>query len=868
MHAHSLSDYCSAGSTSAAQFSCPAGRFGGVKGLGDANCSGAASAGYYTPPGSTSTTAVICPPGSYGDTLGLGTPDCSGPCSRGYYCPAGSTRPTQVQCPAGTVGNALGAATAACAGPCPLGSFCGVGTIIPTPCPPGTYGGAPGLTSSACSGSCAVGYFCGAGSTSAQAAPCPGGAYGATQGLSSPSCSGTCATGYYCPPASTTAISLPCPEGYLGAPGCANATCGGACPPGTFCGLASIAVQLCPAGRFNPSPAAASLGACRACNLGQAASAGAPACNVCGMWTLSNFTACSACPRNQYCTGSGYYACIADGRCTGSGCAEGYKDKLCQSCVRGYYLQGSTCQACPSYIRTGWILAGVVAFLLLVLAYFVQRARCARFSYARFSKLVLPLFKNRLVYLSLYSNLNDILLLNNITSIPLPFVFRGWYMWMLGLVFSANINLSIPECVISEWDLLKTFFVTFGFSVIVILLSCQAISLRFATATTIPFFLRQVLQQSMRVFSYTTSPVDGAKYLSYDASLSWLYNNPMHAAAFALGLIASLFYGWFWLMDMRTTGFGVWPAGNSVLTACRGDALEKKPASSATAAATTDPAAARAARAKELFSAPGFPRWLLQSNSINGERSNDHFTPLMVAVIRGCKTDVELLLARAATTEKPNLVNAQSSTGMTPLMFACITGDHDIVKELLKPECKPDVLLKTDDIGMTCVMWAALMGHKDIVVTILESVHFCSGENLQWLTCGCLGKAEMECTNDFQCTAWHFAMMRANEHSANGPECAKRKNFLLISEKLFTKSIPPPMTHPKCCWFKNKRLLCCTFDTDTVDYSGPPPAGHAQPKLKPNLFAYPSQFEPLQLKGILSPPTASGTYWTMMPLFL
>ena len=90
-------------------------------GLSINTCSGKAAAGYYTPAGSTSATQKQCPAGRYG-TGGNTDEKCSGPCAKGHYCPKNSTSQTQFKCPAGRYGDIEGLQTSGCSVDCFLDS--------------------------------------------------------------------------------------------------------------------------------------------------------------------------------------------------------------------------------------------------------------------------------------------------------------------------------------------------------------------------------------------------------------------------------------------------------------------------------------------------------------------------------------------------------------------------------------------------------------------------------------------------------------------------------------------------------------------------------------------------------------------------
>ena len=62
-------------------------------GLATPKCSGLCVRGYYCPAGSTSATEVPCPAGRYGDVAGLGSPLCSGACPKTRNCPLATVDP-------------------------------------------------------------------------------------------------------------------------------------------------------------------------------------------------------------------------------------------------------------------------------------------------------------------------------------------------------------------------------------------------------------------------------------------------------------------------------------------------------------------------------------------------------------------------------------------------------------------------------------------------------------------------------------------------------------------------------------------------------------------------------------------------------
>lgn len=215
--------------------------------MGNADCSGLCSAGFYCPAASTTSTAypcggshLFCPEGSGVPTI-VNTEYYTIPDDRNVFtrsaqviCPFASycINGVRKKCPAGTYGNTTGLMSANCASLCPIGTYCPEGSVNPILCPAGKYGGVRGLTDSSCSGPCRAGFWCPAGSSSAMEIPCAAGIYGPTDGLTTSACSdiceekggpnattsaGTkyctpniCAAGYYCPLNSTSAKQIEC----------------------------------------------------------------------------------------------------------------------------------------------------------------------------------------------------------------------------------------------------------------------------------------------------------------------------------------------------------------------------------------------------------------------------------------------------------------------------------------------------------------------------------------------------------------------------------------------------------------------------------------------------------------------------------
>ena len=262
--------YCPVGTSSATQWPCAAGFYGNSIGLNSSTCSGLCAAGYYGNSTGASTPMCNgpCAPGYYcsaGSTTAF-----QFTCPFGYYCPAGTNYIFQYPCPAGTYGNASGLTSAQCVDVCPLGYFCPVGTFNVIPCPAGTFcSGGVGATPPVCNIS---GYYCPQNAPSATAFPCDPGFYGASAPQNFSTCTGPCSPGYYCPPNSTSATQIPCPAGsYCVAASASPLVCntpGYWCPPksnssagvpcaagyyGNSSGLTSAQCSgMCSAGAFCP----------------------------------------------------------------------------------------------------------------------------------------------------------------------------------------------------------------------------------------------------------------------------------------------------------------------------------------------------------------------------------------------------------------------------------------------------------------------------------------------------------------------------------------------------------------------------------------------------------------------------------------
>ena len=176
-----------------------------------------------------------CSRGKYGGVRGLSDEECSGPCKPGFICDAGSWTAFQRECglgpevycpsgsfqstiaPAGTYTSGGSLTTRSTILPCPPCSYCIHG--IKRLCPPGRYS-QNGSSSALCDGLCEAGYYCPEGSNSKQQYPCPGGRWG-SEGMGDESCSGSCEPGYYCNTSSTSSRQNECGNEFF------------YCPPGS-----------------------------------------------------------------------------------------------------------------------------------------------------------------------------------------------------------------------------------------------------------------------------------------------------------------------------------------------------------------------------------------------------------------------------------------------------------------------------------------------------------------------------------------------------------------------------------------------------------------------------------------------------------
>lgn len=271
---------------------CPAGRWGGVRGLHTSECSGPAAPGYYTPIGSltanerscasaTDANAVFCPAGSAAPRI----------VSRNHFTTggdetAGRTRSGELECPPGTFCSAgvrlpcaAGRYGVECALVCPRGSYCLAGSALPTPCAAGRWGANESMVSAVCSGLTPPGrYTAAAGATTP--IDCPAGRFGFEGGATTALCGGACEAGYWCAARSSSATARACGgRGVFCAVGSsspqpvrrgwystgANGTSGGTnavaalhqidearCTPGWACEHGER--RACAAGRFAESP--------------------------------------------------------------------------------------------------------------------------------------------------------------------------------------------------------------------------------------------------------------------------------------------------------------------------------------------------------------------------------------------------------------------------------------------------------------------------------------------------------------------------------------------------------------------------------------------------------------------------------------
>ena len=198
---------CSAGSfcppASSAQQPCPPGRYGATLALASSACSGVCEAGFWCSAGATNATQNMCSGGKWGGT-GSTNSSCSGTCRAGYTCARGST--AEAPCPAGTHNPSAAAdSTSACV-PCGAGSASSAGAAACERCPPWTLS-----VSTACA-PCPPNTYCDG--TISQPCVADGrcAGTGCARGYSGVLCS-ACASGYYATTLVTvTAGSQTCQE--------------------------------------------------------------------------------------------------------------------------------------------------------------------------------------------------------------------------------------------------------------------------------------------------------------------------------------------------------------------------------------------------------------------------------------------------------------------------------------------------------------------------------------------------------------------------------------------------------------------------------------------------------------------------------
>ena len=168
--------YCAAGT--ARQAACPAGRYGGTRGLLDANCTGPCAAGFYCPLRNTTTPrakrcgdpSVICTTGASAPMLVT-----AGHFSTSANGTAGDPDATRAAAAATATASAGTIVTSTPSTrthqlQCEAGSYCVRG--LRRLCPAGRFGAAAGETNPLCSGDCAMGHYCPQGSTSATQRRC------------------------------------------------------------------------------------------------------------------------------------------------------------------------------------------------------------------------------------------------------------------------------------------------------------------------------------------------------------------------------------------------------------------------------------------------------------------------------------------------------------------------------------------------------------------------------------------------------------------------------------------------------------------------------------------------------------------------
>ena len=363
-----LGSFCPEGERSA--LPCPAGRFGSVRGLRTAECSGPAASGYWTPAGAASATArpcasasdanaLFCPPGSAAPrAVALNHYSVGGDArTRGSQraCPSGShcVRGRRVACAAGRYG-------VACADVCPTGAYCPAGSAAPTLCESGRFGANESLGGVGCAAAPRGRYAL---EGAAQPTDCPAGRFGSRSGLTGSTCEGPCAAGYWCPARSTSASARACggsdvfcPIGSaaptpvrrgfysVDAAGSASAASGARtqarevrCAAGWACEAG--ARRACAAGRYADRAEVATFACSGPCAAGFYCAAGSPsrtqrACGGARVYCPEGSAAPRDAPRGRFTVGGDEGARAATLECpTGSFCVGGVRRR----CPAGTY---------------------------------------------------------------------------------------------------------------------------------------------------------------------------------------------------------------------------------------------------------------------------------------------------------------------------------------------------------------------------------------------------------------------------------------------------------------------------------------------------------------------------------------------------
>ena len=299
------------------------------------------AAGYYCPLSTSSATQYSCPAGTYSDATNLvkqasctqcperyscataTTSSTLTDCPAGSYCPAGTSKGYEIACPAGTYSNRTRLKGPEECTPCPPGFFCNGGTTT-------------------ISGTCSKGYYCPSKTSTATSFPCPAGTYSSATDLFDATQCTPCAPGYYCPSASTSLHA--CPAGSYTTQN--NTKSAG---PSSY-----PACTTCSAGYYCPSASAAEI----QCGLGYYSDVQASLCTICprGHYCGSLTTTSSSIS-----SGGGSWAKAGDpsGICfNGTYCSQGMTrapDLLRDACPAGFYCPAGTTypMACPAGTYSG-----------------------------------------------------------------------------------------------------------------------------------------------------------------------------------------------------------------------------------------------------------------------------------------------------------------------------------------------------------------------------------------------------------------------------------------------------------------------------------------------------------------------------------